>query len=121
MEIITGGERRRRWSLEQKLRILAEIEQPGGSVASVARRHEISRGLLWHWRSRFRKPGGTTPRADGPAFLPVRLAAPPGAGPGAVETNAASIELAFPDGVRLTVCCGVDLELLGQVLSVLRR
>jgi transposase len=39
MEIITGVERRRRWSLEEKLRIVAEIEQqPGSGIAGVARR-----------------------------------------------------------------------------------
>jgi transposase len=46
MEIITGIERRRRWRLEEKLRIVAEVEQPGASFAEVARRHEVSRGLL---------------------------------------------------------------------------
>ena len=121
MEIITGVERRRRWSVEQKLRILAEIDQPGASVATVARRHEISRGLLWHWRSRLRASQAMALSAGGPAFLPVRLAVPAAAGLSPVETNAARIELAFPDGLRLTVRSGVDLELLGRVLSVLRR
>ena len=46
MEIITGIERRRRWRLEDKLRIIAETEQPGARVAEVARRHEISRKRL---------------------------------------------------------------------------
>jgi transposase len=49
VEIITGVERRRRWRLEEKLRIVAEVEQPGVSF-DVARRHEVSRGLLWNWR-----------------------------------------------------------------------
>jgi len=46
MEIITGVERRRRWRCEEKLRIVAEVERPGASFADVARRHEVSRGLL---------------------------------------------------------------------------
>ncbi len=48
MEIITGVERRRRWRCEEKLRIVAEVERPGASFADVARRHEVSRGLLWN-------------------------------------------------------------------------
>jgi hypothetical protein len=44
MEIITGVERRRRWSAAEKLRIVAETEQPGAGIAETARRHEISRG-----------------------------------------------------------------------------
>ena len=47
MEIITGVERRRRWRLEDKLRIVAEAERPGARFAAVARRYEVSRGLLW--------------------------------------------------------------------------
>jgi transposase len=54
MEIITGVERRRRWRLEEKLRIVAEAEQLGASFAAVARRHEVSRGLLWTWRRQVR-------------------------------------------------------------------
>ena len=50
MEIITGVERRRRWRPEEKLRILAELDQPGAKFNDVARRHDVSRGLLWQWR-----------------------------------------------------------------------
>ena len=62
MEIITGVERRRRWSLEEKLRIVAETEQPGTGIAETARRYEISRGLLWNWRSQVRR-GALRPEA----------------------------------------------------------
>jgi transposase len=43
MEIITGVERRRRWSAAEKLRIVAESEQPGAGIAEIARRYDISR------------------------------------------------------------------------------
>jgi transposase len=55
MEIITGVERRRRWSAVEKLRIVAETEQPGAGIAEIARQYEISRGLLWNWRSLVRR------------------------------------------------------------------
>ena len=57
MEIITGIERRRRWSAEEKLRIVADTERADGGIAEIARRYEISRGLLWNWRSQVRLPG----------------------------------------------------------------
>src|SRR5688500_5003145 len=41
MEIITGVERRRQWRDEEKLRILAELDQPGVKISEVARRHDI--------------------------------------------------------------------------------
>ena len=46
VEIITGVKRRRRWRPEDKARIVAETEEPGSSIAIVARRYDISRGLL---------------------------------------------------------------------------
>src|SRR5581483_8956183 len=75
MEIITGVERRRRWSSAEKLRIVAEMEQPGSSVAEISRRYEISRGLLWNWRNQVRR--GVL-RPEPPAvFVPVQVAHEP--------------------------------------------
>jgi transposase len=71
MEIITGCERRRRWSSEQKRSILEEASRPGVSAAAVARRHDILPQQIYAWRRRFRRAdraGG-----DGVSFLPVEL------------------------------------------------
>jgi transposase len=69
MEIIPGVERRRRWRLEDKLRIVAEAERPGAALSLVARRHEVSRGLLCQWRDQVRR-GVLAPRPA--VFLPVQ-------------------------------------------------
>ena len=69
LEIISGVERRRRWSDADKLRIVAEADEPGAKVAEVARRHEISRSILWTWRKQAR--AGGLKMSDPPAFLPV--------------------------------------------------
>jgi len=50
IEVITGRERRRRWTAEQKREIAAESLQPGVSPIMVARRYGISGGLLYTWR-----------------------------------------------------------------------
>ena len=68
-EVLTGPERRRRWSLEEKLRILAQSVAPGSSASLVCRLHGISSGQLYTWRRRFRT-GELT------GFAPVRLAPP---------------------------------------------
>ena len=73
MEIITGVERRRRWRPEDELRIVAEAEQPGSCFAEVARRHDVSRALLWTWRRQFRE--GTRRSSGADAFLPVQVVA----------------------------------------------
>lgn len=50
VEVITGPERRRRWSDEQKRAIVAESFRPGAIVSEVARRAEISAGQIYRWR-----------------------------------------------------------------------
>lgn len=55
-EILVGVERRRRWSIEQKLQILSEVGVDGATVADVARRHDVTRQHLYQWRREMRKP-----------------------------------------------------------------
>lgn len=72
MEIITGVERRRRWRAEEKLRILAEIDS-GAKLNDVARRHDVSRGLIWRWREAQRRERLVKEAA---VFVPVRVMLP---------------------------------------------
>ena len=71
VEIITGVERRRRWRLDEKLRIVAEAEAPGACFVEVARRYDVSRGLLWNWRRQVRS--GELRSTETRAFLPVQV------------------------------------------------
>ena len=50
VELITRGERRRRWSIEQKQEIVAESLSPDTTPTEVARKHAVSSGLLYTWR-----------------------------------------------------------------------
>jgi hypothetical protein len=130
MEIITGVERRRRWSVEEKLRIVAETEQPGFGIAEVARRYEISRGLLWNWRSQVRR-GVLRPESP-PVFLPVQAIRDPANGDGAGHVKPSptmgteqapdgKIEITLPDGTSIKVGHDVGLVTLRRVMTVLRR
>ena len=63
VEVITRGERRRRWSVEQKREIAAESLEPGKSPITVAGRYGISSGLLYTWRRHLLEGSlGTTPQ-----------------------------------------------------------
>ena len=127
MEIVTGVERRRRWRLEEKLRIVAEVEQPGASFANLARRHEVSRGLLWNWRRQVRC--GDLVLEPVPMFLPVQitsdppasaaLSRPPHAMP--VITEPSRVEITLPDGTCIRVGADVGLATLRRVMSAVRR
>ena len=50
VEVLTSVERRRRWSREEKLRIVAESAQSGRTTSQVARDHGIATGQLFIWR-----------------------------------------------------------------------
>src|SRR5277367_6450458 len=106
-EVLTGPERRRRWSLEEKLRILAQSVAPGSSASLVCRLHGISSGQIYTWRRQFRT-GELT------GFAPVRLALPveelalgtepadPGPAPPEPDRPADGIiEVELPSGVKL--------------------
>ena len=56
-EVMTGVERRRRWSEQEKLSILGEVGVDGETVASVARRHDVSRQQIYQWRTEMRRKG----------------------------------------------------------------
>jgi len=68
--VIQGSARRRRWSLEEKARIVAESLDPAVSASAVARRHGINPNQLFVWRkalARERAAAGMAARgADGP-------------------------------------------------------
>jgi transposase len=131
MEIITGVERRRQWRDEEKLRILAELNEPGVKFSEVARRHDVSRGLLWQWRDAQRR--GRL-MAETPSFMPLQIvpdlaaAAPPGgsgpppcAAPPAVEDEADErIEIVLPDGTAVRIASTISAAALRRVLAALR-
>jgi transposase len=124
-EVLIGPERRRRWSTEEKLRILGQSVAPGASVMLVCRMHGISSGQLYTWRRQFRT-GELT------GFAPVTLAPPAGelsaaaapAEPSLTPTEAKRpmggvIEVKLPSGVKLRLTGGVDEAMLRRVLSAL--
>ena len=57
IEVITSVQRRRRWSVAEKIRIVQECEQPGMSVSYVARKHDIAPNMLFRWRKLMREGG----------------------------------------------------------------
>src|ERR1700693_2785050 len=76
-EILSGPERRRRWSSEEKAGIVAEVMLAGATVTEVARRHGISRGLLYTWRGEARHGSASDGVASSlPDLVPVMITDP---------------------------------------------
>lgn len=124
-EVLSGPERRRRWSSEQKASIAGEAAQPGASVAEVARRHGITRSLLYSWR---REAVGRSGIASAvPELVPVVIAGESSRSAIAVAERrkpsaspAGTIEIALPGAVRVRVCGKVEERTLRAVLAALR-
>jgi len=110
--VLSGPERRRRWSASEKARIVAASYAPGATVAEVARRHDVHPNLLHHWRRQAKRAA----EVGGLKLLPVTVTAP-------VNPSGASgsIEIDLGDAVRVRVDAAVDEAALGRVLRALRR
>jgi len=110
---------------------VAEVERPGASFADVARRHEVSRGLLWNWRRQVRE-GALAPEPM-PMFVPVQITAeapsadrlalssPCSTVSKAAPAEADRIEIALPDGTCIRVGADVGLVALRRVMTAVRR
>ena len=107
--MITGRERRRRWTEEQKRAIVAESFAPGAMVSDVARRADISSSQIYRWRQELR----ATPVSG---FTPVLIAS---------ESPATNIEngcrAEFTGKVRVRIPVSVAPELAAAVVEALSR
>ena len=123
IEVLTGPGRRRRWSDDDKARIVAETLEPGAVVSEVARRWQVCAQQVFGWRREMRR-GAVTPTAP-LDFVPIVPAAPPaGPEPSSSTTPTPSppappveVELA---GAVLRVPPGTDAALLTTVLRAIR-
>lgn len=116
VEVIVGHQRRRRWSVEEKLRIVAESHQPGARIGEVAARYDLYPGLLFTWRRQARM-GVLTERRE-PLFLPVGVANQAASSRPAAPSGRIEIELT--DGSQVRIDEGVSLTTLRRVLLALR-
>ena len=118
IDLIPRGERRRRWTTEQKQTIAAQSLIPGTSPTNVARLHGISTGQLYTWRRHALKaaqPGAAIGR-----FARVEVAPQPVAPPEIQARPPGLIEIALSDGTTVRVEAGIDPRALRRVLAVLR-
>ena len=132
IEIITGRERRRRWSVEEKLRIVAESNEPGARVTEVAARHGVYPGLLFTWRRQVRD--GVLAAAPPATFMSVRMLEPAQqlsaeVVPARKEVRTVAskpscpvepIEITLSNGCQLRIDPHVDARALRRIVDVLR-
>ncbi|ODM71371.1 hypothetical protein A6X20_30345 [Bradyrhizobium elkanii] len=128
VEMITGERQRRRWTGEEKARIVAESFEEGVNISEVARRNGVARGLLTVWRRQVAAAVAVTGTA--PSFVPIQIGAESGGT--ADEGISLAQEISAPptkacgmieielNGARIRIEPGVELATLSTVLSALR-
>jgi transposase len=129
VEVLGGIERRRRWSQDDKLRIVEETLVPGAKVTEVARRNGIAASVVFTWRRQAR-----TIEKVGPCFAPVQIAAAETSGENAKPLSdddrrlrpvpvarVGLIEIDLGNRRRIRVDAQVDPDALARVLDVLER
>lgn len=125
VEVLTGPVRRRRWSAEEKGRIVAETLRAGATVTEVARRRQICPQQVWGWRrearaGRLALPAETAGMSGLLNFVPIvaeratQVPKPANSSGGGVV-----IEIGLAD-VVVRVASGTDAALLGEVLRAVR-
>jgi len=122
VSVLTGPERRRRWSTVEKLRIVEESQVPSASVVEVARRHDVHPNLLTVWRRQARAGSFGAVRAARQErevrFAAVSVAAEQPALAARAGTGG-TIEIAFARGVQLRITGAVDPATLTAAVAAL--
>ena len=114
MEIITGPERRRSWSEEQKRAIVDAAFAPGAIVADVARRAAVCAGQIYRWRQELGHAGS--------GFSQVVITAMDDGGNGCRALDRApAIEVELGGAARLRIPALTPPELAAAVVRALRR
>jgi transposase len=119
LEVIETG-RRRRWSDDEKLRIVIESLQATRAVSSTARRYGISRSLLLKWRRSF-SPEPNGPRAQQAGFVPAVVVAAEAAPTAVAAPASGRMVIVVGKDRRVIVDSDVDAGALARVLQVLER
>jgi transposase len=119
LEVVDTG-RRRRWSEDEKLKIVLESLQAPRQVAATARRYGVSRSLLLRWRRLFRPESKDTP-AQQIGFVPATVVADSGGTPGPVgpANSSGAIEIEFATGARMRITGVVDAATLKAAVAAL--
>ena len=120
LEVVETG-RRRRWSDDEKLRIVLESLQTPRAISSTARLYGISRSLLMQWHKLF-CPAANGVEAQRTGFVPATVVPDPPAAPTVPAVPAIGcMVIVVGKGRRVIFDAGVDATALARVLEVLDR
>jgi transposase len=121
--VLSGPERRRRWTSAEKLRIVEESFEIGATVTEVARRHDVHPNLLHGWRRQARTgtvgcevEGRAAPDGRG-RFAAVRVTPEAAFASPARAAAPGVIEIEFASGARLRITGAVEPAIVSAVVA----
>jgi transposase len=120
VEILTGVERQRRWSTEQKLLMLQEAFGVDGTVSDVARRNDVLPQQIYAWRKKFSLPKLNSPEIA--SFIPVSLiggseSSSDSSKRSGVRLKCKDVEIVLRNGRLLRIAADMDLEVLSSLVA----
>jgi transposase len=110
LDVITGPERRRRWSDEEKRAVVAAAFAPGAIVTQVARRADVCASQLYRWRRELRQGSN--------GFTELIVMAD-GAAPEA--RSMAAVEIDFTGVAHVRIPASIPAELAAAIVTALSR
>jgi len=119
IEVITGSEKRRRWTDDEKARVIEETLRPDAVISEIARRHGLRPQQVFTWRREARRHA----EADGPAaFVPALVCQEiePKAGSASDGTRPPMIELDI-GGDSMWIWRDADEGLVTAVIRALKK
>ena len=108
VEVLSGPERRRRWSAEEKRLMVAEAFAPGASVYAVARRRDVVPGQIYRWRNEL--------RSAAPGFAAVVVAPEPNE---RSTAGAPAMEIEFGRDIRVRIAATAPADLASAIIKAL--
>lgn len=123
VEVITSVERRRRWSQEDKERLVSACLEPDAVLSEIARSAGIHVSQLFRWRKELCHVPGAAVQQLVPVQVVEAFPAPPLTVPPPVRQRKKSsmVTIELGGGRRIHVDSDVDTEALGRILDVLER
>ena len=109
IEVLSGPERRRRWSAEQKRSIVAEAFAPGASVCEVARRFDVVPGQIYRWRHDLRSAAA--------GFAEVVVAPAPDE---RTSAGRPAMEIELGRDIRVRIAATAPKELASAIIATIR-
>ncbi|WP_447725671.1 IS66-like element accessory protein TnpA [Sphingomonas koreensis] len=106
--VISGVERRRRWSDEEKRALVAAVSVPGANVAEIARQADLRPSQIYRWRR--------TLRADETGFAAVMVQ------PDAIAVASSGVAMVVEvGGATVRIAADAPPALVMAVMRSLRR